>query len=198
MMGEYGRSLARLHNLSERYKPAVERWTWENVLSWAAEVFAQYGAAECAFAELWAVERELHALPRSRENYGLVHYDFEPDNVFYDGATGACHVIDFDDAMVHWYAVDLEQALGAIEEDMDSADTGHLQAAFLKGYRAERGLTAQELETQPLMRRFVNLYAYARLIRCVAERPDSEPDWMLGLRRYLEEKIARLEASFKL
>ena len=52
---------------------------------------------------------QLEQLPVSPAGYGLVHYDFEPDNVFYDGET--CHVIDFDDSMEHFYAIDLVQMI---------------------------------------------------------------------------------------
>ena len=45
------------------------------------------------------------------------------------------------------------------------------------------------------MRRFVNLYGYARLIRCVAERFEPEPEWLVNLRKKLEMVISEKEAD---
>lgn len=36
------------------------------------------------------------------------------NNVFYDEETGSCNMIDFDDSMYHWYAMDIEQALDSL------------------------------------------------------------------------------------
>lgn len=43
------------------------------------------------------------------------------------------------------------------------------------------------------MRRFIDLYSYARLIRCVADEFSNEPDWMSKLREKLYCKMNRLE-----
>lgn len=48
--------------------------------------------------ELQAV-RTLAMLPMETGNYGLMHYDLEPDNVFYDESTGTCSVINFDNGV---------------------------------------------------------------------------------------------------
>ena len=50
-------------------------------------------------------------LPKNEQNYGLVHFDFELDYIFYDISTDMLNIIDFDDSMYHWYAMDIEQAL---------------------------------------------------------------------------------------
>jgi len=49
-------------------------------------------------------------------------------------------------------------------------------------------------EWLPLMRRFSNLYGYARLIRCVAEKFADEPEWLTELRKKLERAILEKEA----
>ena len=69
----------------------------------------------------------------NQDNYGLIHYDFEPDNVFYDENSQRCSVIDFDDAMYHWFMMDIVQALEAIRDEMEIDDCSHQEAVFLKG-----------------------------------------------------------------
>ena len=49
--------------------------------------------------------------------------------------------------------------------------------------------------SRPLMRRFINLYSYARLIRCVAVNFSNEPNWLLELRKKLNTCIQNLEMS---
>lgn len=40
--------------------------------------------------------------PASAEHMGLIHYDFETDNIFYDEEESCYYTIDFDDSMIHW------------------------------------------------------------------------------------------------
>ena len=53
-------------------------------------------------------------------------------------------------------------------------------------------------DIMPLMRRFINLYGYARLIRCIDEKLDNEPEWMINLRKNLSGFIIDLEKSMKI
>lgn len=64
-----------------------------------------------------------------------------------------------------------------------------------EGYQSVKTLEPDYAEKLKLMRRFCNLYSYARLIRCVAEEYPDEPDWMGGLREKLHRKIVFLENS---
>lgn len=65
----------------------------------------------------------------------------------------------------------------------------------MRGYKEEHCYTQEMEESRPLMRRFINLYGYARLIRCVAEKFADEPDWMVALREKLNKAILEKEAS---
>ena len=84
VMYAYGRALGRLHALSSGYVPAVRKQGHKEILEWIRRTLEEYGGCREAFTELAAVERELGRLLVTTENYGLVHYDFEPDNVFWD------------------------------------------------------------------------------------------------------------------
>lgn len=95
----YGRSLGTLHQTLKRYPAAEERRDHRTLLDEIRTRFAAYGAPAMMQAELNRVEAQLSDLPVRADNYGIVHYDFEPDNVFYDEATDLFSAIDFDDAM---------------------------------------------------------------------------------------------------
>ena len=192
IMISYGKALGKLHRLSMEYEPIYEKWSYEAVFGWIREVLTEYSAPQEMMQEWEAVKRELEALERSQESYGLVHYDFEPDNVFYDENTGASHVIDFEDGMYHFFLVDVEQVLEALSTELEGEAFLHARNHFLQGYESEKALEPDYEEKLPLMRRFCNLYSYARLTHCLSEEVPEAQEWMVKLRSMLERKKALL------
>jgi Ser/Thr protein kinase RdoA (MazF antagonist) len=89
----------------------------------------------------------------------------------------------------------LEQALDSISEELTSEMLDSAKKSFLDGYKMEFVLTEETVALFPLMRRFVDLYKYARLIRCLADEFDEEPDWMVWLRNKLNSVIADIETK---
>jgi len=181
----YGAALGRLHALAMAYDPPVQRRSHEDVLTWVARTLETHGAPEKARRATAEVAGLLRALPQDRASYGLVHYDFEPDNVFWDGET--CSAIDFEDGMLHFWAVDVVQAL-------DELDT-EWHEAFLHGYRAACPDAEVDEREFPLMRRFRDLYSCARLLHCLSEKPAAEPEWMPQLTARLEMSLTELMRS---
>ncbi|KNY29615.1 phosphotransferase enzyme family protein [Pseudobacteroides cellulosolvens] len=58
-------------------------------------------------------------------------------NIFYDNTADTLNIIDFDDAMYHWYIMDICQALDSIMNDGCCADFSSMNACFFEGYREE-------------------------------------------------------------
>ena len=191
----YGKALGQLHALTAEYVPENRKWTYRDVLSWIGRVLEEYRALNKMLAELEDVRRALDELPQTDDTFGLVHYDFEPDNVFWDEDSQCCTAIDFEDGMYHFFLVDLAQALDALREIIPSDRQSAAESAFLHGYRSVKALEPDYAEKLKLMRRFCDLYSYARLIRCVAEEISDEPDWMASLRERLHGKIELLESG---
>lgn len=133
--------------------------------------------------------------PVTPENYGLIHYDFEPDNVFYDEATDAISVIDFDDAMYHWYAMDIEQALDSLEGEAAPEEYEHKKQIFMSGYVSRRPLP-QDGPSMAACRRFADLYGYTRILRSAAEQGENEPEWLNVLRGRLANACASRASRF--
>ena len=188
-------ALAQLHNLSERFTPNTRKWTHREALDWTAGTLEAYGAPDFVFRELDALKSALEALPIRSDNYGLVHYDFEPDNVFWEPEAKLCSVIDFDDGMYHWYALDLEQVFDCLAEELEAGALQTAKECFLRGYRELRAFSEEAKLSLPLMHRFINLYGYARLRRSVAEQFENEPDWLVQLRKKLNASIAGKEST---
>lgn len=195
IVNAYGRSLGRLHNLSAEFRPGTPKWSWEDALQWAADTLVRHQGPEDMTAAVQKLQGELARLPKTPETFGLVHYDFEPDNVFFEESSHTCSAIDFDDGMYHWYALDVEQALDAL---LRLPAPAGLDAAgeFLRGYGEERAYTREMEEQRPLMRRFADLYAYARICRSLASRPAQEPDWLVSLRAKLTQRLADIRRVY--
>ena len=144
--------------------------------------------------ELVTVSNQLTLLPQTVETFGLVHYDFEPDNVFWDVNNHQCSVIDFDDGMYHWFALDVEQVFDCLTEFFEGDALQKAKKQFLKGYRTQHAFTEEMEMSMPLMRRFINLYSYARLRHCLSEPVSAKPEWMMHLEKRLRSKMRYLES----
>jgi len=236
----YGQTLARLHEHSTVYHPAAGTapWTWRDVLAWSLSVLVHtpvlpagaYGPdfnllsdsdLETDSASALEAVDELtcffETLPTDPEHYGLIHFDFEPDNVFWHPDEAQCIPIDFDDAMVHWYLADVARALESLREcvsdsmedaaeneggsppdeslrlDRQNAACG----AFLSGYRSIRELKEESIALLPSFHRFSALYGYARIVRALSIVNHEEPDWMGNLRFHLHGLMNERKEIFK-
>lgn len=190
IMFAYGAALGELHALSRKYEnPSVRRWTHLDVFDWIGETLVELGLDQEPMQELVLLKREFEQLPVNLDNYGLIHFDFEPDNVFYDESNQQCSVIDFDDAMYQWYVMDIVQALAAIQDETGKDDISDLEAQFLDGYRNKFAIDNQLFSMKPLFRRFANLYQFTRVARVMQERWENEPDWMVSLRGKLQRSL---------
>ena len=193
-----GATLARLHQLSQKYEPKARKGSYADALAWARTQLDGNGAPPHAYAALDAVQTELDALEKTRATFGLVHFDFEPDNLFFDEATQTCTAIDFEDGMVHFYALDIAKALAAIGEEaqeIEGADPETAKQAFLEGYGSIEPITAETEALFPLMRRFQTVFAYARVLYCMKDRPENGPEWMQNLIIKLNAFLRELEAE---
>nr|MBR4281861.1 phosphotransferase [Clostridia bacterium] len=181
----YGRSLGQLHLLSSNYKPSLVRPAWNEVLN--RDVLMDVQASPAVIAAFQKLFASLADLPTDANCYGLIHYDFEPDNVFWDSNRKAISVIDFDDCLYSWYAMDIAQALNELDDEWFPS--------FLAGYRSIFPFTAKQEATLPLMQRYIALRSYARLKHCLSESLPNPPDWMAELRIFLEGKLNNLERT---
>jgi Ser/Thr protein kinase RdoA (MazF antagonist) len=193
----YGRALGQLHALSATYAaPNPKHWTHTEVFDWIAGELKLLPPDPKARYELNMLREFFFHLTLTPANYGLVHYDFETDNVFYDPSSGLCSVIDFDDAMYHWYVMDIVQALDSLKQQVAGEAFAHLKAVFLSGYSSQFAIDDDLLAATPILRRFASLYRYTRTKRSIQEHWDNEPAWMVDLRLKLEKMLKTDAASF--
>ncbi|MNO35691.1 homoserine kinase [compost metagenome] len=192
----YGQALGELHRLSSGYCPVgAKRRTHHEVLDWIRQVLKGFPEQTAALAETQVLADYFGTLPVTQANYGLIHYDFEPDNVFYDEPANTVNVIDFDDAMYHWYAVDMEQSLDSLREAVPPEELDHKKHCFREGY-ASRYHLPKDGPSMEACRRFADLYGYARIFRSTAEQWEHEPDWLTALRSRLDCSLSTKASRF--
>ncbi|WP_339239617.1 phosphotransferase [Paenibacillus sp. FSL R5-0517] len=195
----YGEALGELHHLSRSFIPAQkekQRWTYTDVLDWMQKILEGFPAEAAALNEVELLQTYFAAWPINKQNFGLIHYDFEPDNVFYDEKKQSCYAIDFDDSMYHWYAMDVERSLDSLREEIEPEQWEQKKQWFLNGYWSKAG-ERYDLESMfPACRRFANLYGYVRVLRSAEEQFSHEPEWMSALRAKLSQKMAEQAEQF--
>ena len=196
-MYAYGVALGELHALSKKYGQLTQkRWSHLDVYDWIEKSLSAPGLDQRPIQELALLRREFASIPMDQDHYGLIHFDFEPDNVFYDEGIQGCSVIDFDDAMYHWYVMDIIQVLDAIKDETEKDDISSLEAQFLDGYRSVFMLDEELIARKQLFRRFANLYQFTRVSIAMQERWENEPDWMVDLRGKLNRLLVEIEKDF--
>ena len=151
-----GRLCGRLHNQTEAWTPPAgftrHAWDREGLVGpeplwgrfWEAAVLGteEHRLIERARA---SVREALTAYGRSPRRYGLIHADFNLDNMLLDGERVI--PLDFDDCGFGWHLFDLA-TVWTIYHGSDLAEA--IRAGVVEGYRRERELPDEELEHLPL------------------------------------------------
>ena len=190
----WGKLLGRLHKLSARYKTHVNyhRSSWNEVLemhtSWIpeTETNTQHYLEQ---ANEW-----LSHLPTSKSRYGLIHWDFEPDNLTWQD--GHIEVFDFDDSAYFWYAADIAFALDDVL-DQSPERAHHIIRHFLDGYKSLRVLEDEWIDRLPLFVRLMRVLKAARVYHAYANtHPELDPTWLSDLRNRHSKSVKELEKQF--
>ncbi len=185
----WGSSLGKLHEafkqLPETYE--MNRPTWKDRILTIKEILPSYDKE--AYEEMDRLISWADRLNISKENYGLIHYDFELDNVVFE--KDKIGILDFDDCSSYWYAADIIYALREIE--VFSLESPVIKT-FIEGYQSETTLDLDILHEYDGFIRLHKLISFAKIIRSVdIEESQEYPDWLINLR----EKLCRLIEQYR-
>lgn len=153
-----GKALGAIHRLSKEYEPVHPRQDYfdkYNMTYLNQLISEEYSELKAA------IERrldEFRALPKNKDIYGLVHFDYSDGNYHVDMNTGEITVFDFDNCMNCWYMFDLANLWLHNEGwTWQEADPGKkfelMQQCFnyqLQGYKTETDIPEEMLEKLPL------------------------------------------------
>ncbi|MCZ8523876.1 MULTISPECIES: phosphotransferase enzyme family protein [Paenibacillus] len=192
----WGAALGRLHQALKALPGVVAdaRPDWRELLGTAELTLA--GEALDVRQELAAVRAKLNTFGEDQEQYGLIHYDFETDNLLWEDEA-VVGIIDFDDCCRLWYEADIAYALRDLGESGGSLE-GPLYGAFIQGYRQESALREEGLSARlPWFYRLHRLLSLARLLRAVDVEARQLPESLQELHTKLQRLIGlyRQEAA---
>jgi Ser/Thr protein kinase RdoA (MazF antagonist) len=167
----WGAALAALHSCVREQPGLPSAFTR---LSEASALFAADPPLAGAIAGLAA---RLTAQPADVASYGVVHGDFELDNLAWAGQVPTA--FDFDDAQHSWFVDDIAQATRDLRPDGASAAPQAMLGHFIAGYRTVRPVSDDQLSELPL---FAAARAADNLIS-LHDVPDAAgisdgPDWL--------------------
>jgi Ser/Thr protein kinase RdoA (MazF antagonist) len=153
-----GKTLGAIHRLAKVYVPAHRRPDYSDKYNMA---YLDHLISD-EYSELKkAIENRLEmfrALPKDKDCYGLIHFDFSDGNYHIDMDTGRLTVFDFDNCIYCWYMFDLAN-LWIHNEGWTRQETNKrrryelMEQCFdsqLKGYKTETELPKEMLEKLPL------------------------------------------------
>lgn len=190
----WGKALGELHRTTTGYAN-TGRPTWRDHLTFVASILPTEEIS--AWQTLHKLTQQLEQLPITPQNFGLIHYDFELDNILWQGERAG--FVDFDDSAAHWFVADIAYALRDLFEDNAAKVDLHNESYqhFVRGYNSMKPVSSEELQHIPLFLRLHHLVTFAKLYRAVPTTPPTdELAWMTELRQKLTAMMQNYRDGF--
>lgn len=191
----WGKVLGQLHSILKQVPKEISqaRKSWKDHLSMVREQLPETEVA--ALKELNTIEEWADGLEITKDNYGVIHFDFEQDNLLWKN--GEVGIIDFDDFAQYWFVADIAYALrDLLEEKVDFENQDFIQ--FLEGYMEITKLDQELLLDIEWFIRLHKLITFTKLHRSVDIQEDAtHPESLNNLRGKLVDKLASYRESFE-
>ena len=190
----WGYALGTVHKATKTYQH-VHRPTVDDQLAAVLHYLPTQEHAAIRFVK--HIQHHISVLPRNDETFGLIHYDFELDNILWNNNT--IGIIDFDDCTYSWFSADIAFALRDIFDeraehiDMDDARF----QAFIHGYRQVTTLSDAMLQQLPRLIQLHNAVSFMKVLQALEEPPrEPQPAWVGTLQTKLARKAQSYRAYF--
>jgi Ser/Thr protein kinase RdoA (MazF antagonist) len=190
----WGAALGALHAAMKEYpgQRSAARRTWRDDLAMIRQHIP--GDAPAIREEWEQLSTALRVLPVDPDHYGLIHFDFELDNLIWDDQRVG--ILDFDDCAYYWYIADIAFALRDLFKQGHALHHTEFRH-FLEGYSGHCTIDEAMLPTIPIFSRLANLLAYARIARSLDLPPGHYPTWLQELQQRFQHWMAAYRASLE-
>lgn len=199
----WGAALGELHSAMKSYcDPSLAmRASWREHLE-LTRPYIDRGDA-LLLAEWGEIADWVTTLPANPDDFGMIHFDFESDNLCWkDDRVG---ILDFDDCAHYWYVADIAYAL----RDLFKVGTGfsvygpidyedERLKSFLAGYRESTAINEELLSQLSMFLRLHGLYFYGRITRALDLPKGKElPAWLERLNAKLHSSLEAYRESLE-
>lgn len=191
---QLGKIMGQMHQAAQTYQPKNPTWKRPDCLE-ETEGFAQKylpPSEQKAIALFDVILGKIEELPRHKNNFGLIHFDLHPGNLFID--QGKLSILDFDDCQYNHFVGDIAISLfyGVPFQETEQ-NRNELAKRFLdhllKGYTEIRSISQEELQWIPLFLKYREIDLYTVIHRTVGQGPYDD-SWT---RTYMENRKDRIE-----
>ena len=179
----WGSALASLHKAGRDIAfPVVQRFD---------DLGRLIATGDAISAVVRSLLTRLQALPADDRHFGLVHGDFELDNIAW--GDGVPTSFDFDEAACSWFAADVAFALRDLQADANGGEARKdMIDAFLSGYRQVRPFDSDDEDSLELFTQLNAARALATILEVLAAdgRPQDHPGLYQRLQRFVHRQRA--------
>ena len=143
--------------------------------------------------------RQISALGKGKDIYGLIHADLHVGNILYHPENGYC-ILDFDQCAFGWRAYDVATFLYNINETVPDHLTDEIWRCFLEGYNQVRPLTQAELDCLPVFANAWTLWDIGETLVLATQWGGHRPDLIEGdltQDEYLDEALETLKGMLE-
>ena len=187
----WGKSLGELHYASMGYNTKY-RLSWKNHIEMVYRILPKEEIL--AKRELEFITNWVSKLPKNRTNYGLIHFDYELDNLIWKG--NDISILDFDDCSFYWFVSDIAFALRDLFDNNVDLDNENF-TSFMEGYQTKMSIDKEILKDLSFFLRMHNLITFTKLLRTLEDsNPEEDPKWLLSLRKKLNMVVAKYRKGF--
>lgn len=204
---KWGQTMGQIHSLSKEYKfpnKFMKRKQWNEDIYFTEE-YSIYVEDEKVLNIWTRITNELKSLPKDKDSYGLIHYDFHQHNFFID-KNNKLTVFDFDDCIYSWFIFDIAiafyHAVACVpinESEKRINFAWNFIESFLKGYIKENPIDGYWIEKLPLFLEYRRICSYIFFVK-MWHNQNIEPwqkEYLKNMKYNIENQIPYIEMDFK-
>lgn len=204
---KWGQNMGKIHNLSKSYRQhdmKILRNQWDEDI-YFNEDFSMKNKDNSIYETWNEILLEMKSLPKDKNSYGLIHYDFHHYNFFIHN--GEITVFDFDDCLYHWFVCDIAIAIyHAIEamrftnEKEKNKFAYNFIKNFMAGYISENYIEEYWIENIPLFLEYRRICSYSFMYKILEGKDldERKKDYMENRRGEIKNRVPYIDFNFKI
>jgi Ser/Thr protein kinase RdoA (MazF antagonist) len=183
------KQLAKMHGLTKENKTLVKRTIYD--------LLTEFNTDNPFIQE----ERDdlINRLFKLDCSFGIIHFDYDPDNLFYDKDRHTINLIDFESTLQSYHMHEVYNVFEAWYDEYnlpeDKAD--FFKHLFINTYQDIHPAFIYKDAYEPIFKRVNRLVQYIQLSHCLSDIPEDEEPWMEDLAIRYSLYIHQYESTMK-